>query len=94
MMTTETTTHRHKTATNGMTKSHPIESQYRMSFLEFKALPVAGASSPAIHPNVSTQGPPTSRAVQVNPAKFSFGSFTEDLRLNRVRNATASGSAK
>ena len=34
----------------------------------------------------------SARRVQVNPAKFSFGSFTENLPVNRVRDATASGS--
>src|ERR1035441_7571361 len=44
-----------------------------------------------IIPNVSTQGPPTSSAVQVNPGAFSFRSFTENIPANRVRNATTSG---
>jgi hypothetical protein len=49
---------------------------------------LAGASSPVIHPNVSAEGPTTSSAVQVNPRKFSFGSFTENFPANRVRNST------
>jgi hypothetical protein len=36
--------------------------------------------------------PPTSRAVQVNPAKTLSGSFTKVFPANRVGNATASGS--
>jgi REP element-mobilizing transposase RayT len=75
----------HMTATNGMTKRHPLESQYRTSFLEFTAWQRGRCVFTYIHPNVSTQGPPTSRAVQVNPAKFPLGSFTRNLPANRVR---------
>jgi hypothetical protein len=63
-----------------------------------KQLDVTGVPCPKgeefslIIPNASTQGPPTSRAVQINPAKFSFGSFTENLPVNRVRSATVPGS--
>jgi hypothetical protein len=36
-----------------------FENDTESSFFEFTALPLlAGASSPAIHQNVSTQGPP------------------------------------
>jgi hypothetical protein len=83
-----------KTATNGMTKRHPLESQY------WKRLHVTGVPCPCgeelslIIPNVSRHGPPTSSPVQVNPAKTFFGSFTKVFLANRVRNATASGSVK
>ena|GEM_PF-5816307 len=68
-----------------MTKRHPLENQYRSSFLEFTAWQRGRCVLTYIHPNVSTQGPPTSGAVQVNPAKFPLGSFTENLPANRVR---------
>jgi hypothetical protein len=64
------------TPTNGMTKRHPLENQYRISFLEFTAWQRGRCVLTYIHPNVSTQGPPTSRAIQVSPAKILYGSFT------------------
>ncbi|HLX70604.1 MAG TPA: hypothetical protein VKV04_13340 [Verrucomicrobiae bacterium] len=40
-------------ATNGMTKRHPLENQYRISFLEFNVPQHRRkGSSPCIHPNV------------------------------------------
>ena len=51
-----------------------------------------GEECSLIIPNASTQGPPTSRAVQVNPAKILYGSFTRTDAANRVRSATASDS--
>jgi hypothetical protein len=101
------------TATNGMTKRHPFENQYRKQ-VGFPSPPQVSCPAYSVHfanrghvtnlpcpegeefsliiPNASTQGPPTSRAVQVNPTKFSFGYFTENFPINRVRSATASGS--
>src|SRR5882724_12112165 len=43
------------------------------------------------HQNASTQGPPTSSAVQVNLGRIS-GTWAARCLANRVRNATASGS--
>lgn len=40
-----------------------------------------------IIPNASTQGPPTSSAVQVNLGNFIAGYFTVKLPANRVRGA-------
>jgi hypothetical protein len=49
-----------------------------------------GEECSLIIPNVSTLGPPTSRAVQVNLGSSQAGCFTVDLPANRVRDATAS----
>ena len=74
---------------------HESGAQYKVfasqiAVFELKALPMTGASPPDIHPNVSSPGPPTSGAVKVDSVKFSFDFFTENLRLNQVRSATAS----
>ncbi len=44
-----------------------------------------------IIPNGSTQGPPTSCAVQVNQRRFPCGLFHRESPVNRVRTATAIG---
>src|ERR1039457_5513666 len=66
----------------------PLESKLHVADLPCPK----GEECSLIIPNVSTQGPPTSSAVQVNAGAFSFGSFTENNPANRVRNATASSS--
>ena len=62
------------------------------SFLEFAALQRGRCVLTYIHPNVSTQGPPTSSVVQVNLGNFLSGFFTGKFPANRVRGATTSGS--
>ena len=59
--------------------------------MEFAALQRGMCAISHIHQNASTQGRPTSSAVQVNLGNFIAGYFTVEFPANRVRGATASG---
>ena len=82
-----------ETATNSMANAACLIWR-RKQLLGVRGLAAkAGAPSPIFIPNASTQGPPTSSAVQVNQGDFIAGFFTVKSPANRVRGATASGSA-
>jgi hypothetical protein len=60
------------------------------SFLEVAALQRGRCAISYIHPDASTLGPHTSRAVQVNRGNCKAGCFTVEFPANRVRGATVS----
>jgi hypothetical protein len=77
------------TATNGMTKRHPLENQHRSSFT-LLTCPVPKERSFHLSFRTSQRtGHPHPALSRSTPGDFSFGSFTENFPANRVRNATA-----